>query len=68
MTTTEELQASTAKMGETLQTAAVARILHRSSEPLLKKTLIKAVEDSMLKWKTALWSDEAKIELFGHQT
>ena len=80
MTTLKELQASAAEMGETLHTTTVARVLHQSKlygrEPLLKKTHIKYrlefakrhVGDSMVKWKKVLWSDETKVELFGHQT
>ena len=80
MTTLKELQASAAEMGETLHTTTVARVFHQSKlygrEPLLKKTHIKYrlefakrhVGDSMVKWKKVLWSDETKVELFGHQT
>lgn len=84
MTTLKELQASAAETGETVHIATAARVLHRSKlygrvamrKPLLKKTHIRSrlefakkhVDDSMVKWKKILWSDETKIELFGHQT
>src|SRR4029434_3866687 len=84
ITTLKKLQASAAEMGETLHTTPVAWVLHQSKlygsvakrKPLLKKTHIKSrlqfakrhVGDSMFKWKKVLWSDETKVELFGHQT
>ena len=81
MATLKELQCSTAELGDTVHTATIARVLHKTGlygrvakrKPLLKKTRIKSrlefprrhVGDSETKWKKILWSDETKIELFG---
>ncbi|MGH0165707.1 UNVERIFIED_CONTAM: hypothetical protein FKN15_049940 [Acipenser sinensis] len=81
MATLKEFQSSTAELGDTLHTATIARVLHKTGlhgrvakrKPLLKKTHIKSrlefarrhVGDSETKWKKILWSDETKIELFG---
>ncbi len=79
MATLKELQCSTAELGDTVHTATIARVLHKTGlygrvakrKPLLKKTHIESrlefarrhVGDSETKWKKILWSDETKIEL-----
>nr|ACV85768.1 transposase [Acipenser fulvescens]ACV85769.1 transposase [Acipenser fulvescens] len=81
MATLKELQCSTAELGDTVHTATIARVLHKTGlygrvakrKPLLKKTCIKSrlefprrhVGDSETKWKKILWFDETKIEPFG---
>uniref|UniRef100_A0A8P4FYI4 Transposase Tc1-like domain-containing protein n=1 Tax=Dicentrarchus labrax TaxID=13489 RepID=A0A8P4FYI4_DICLA len=83
-TTLKELKASVAQMGETVHTTTVSRVLHQSKlygrvakrKPLLKNDHMKSrlgfaqrhVLESKVNWKKVLWFDEAKIELFVHQT
>ncbi|MGH0138999.1 UNVERIFIED_CONTAM: hypothetical protein FKN15_068319 [Acipenser sinensis] len=79
MATLKELQSSTAELGNTVHTATIAQVLHKTGlygrvakrKPLLIKTHIKSrlefarrhVGDSDTKSKKILWCDETKIEL-----
>ena len=81
--TLKELQTSTAEIGVSVHRKTLSRTLHRvglygrvaRKKPLLKEknkqtNLVFAkmyVGDSANIWKKVLWSDETKIELFGHQ-
>ncbi len=79
--TLNELQRSTAELGESVHRTTISRALHKSGlygrvarrKPLLKECHKKSrlqfasshVRDTADKWKKVLWSDETKIELFG---
>ena len=79
----KELQSSTAEIVVSVHRTTLSRTLHRAGlygrvsrkKPLLKEEnkqncLVFAkrhVGDSPNIWKKVLWSDETKIELFGHQ-
>ncbi|CAB1432769.1 unnamed protein product [Pleuronectes platessa] len=81
MVTLEELQRSTAEVGESVHRTTISRLLHKSGlygrvarrKPLLKGIHKKSrlefarshVGDTANMWKKVLWSDETKIELFG---
>ena len=73
--TLKELQSSTAKIGVSVHRTTLSRTLHRAGHyrrAARKKQLLKVfakshVGDSTNIWKNVLWSDETKIELFGHQ-
>lgn len=81
MITLEELQKSTAQVGESVHRTTISRALHKSGlhgrvarrKPLLKERHKKSrlqfakshVGDTANMWKKVLWSDETKIELFG---
>ncbi|MBN3272188.1 TCB1 transposase, partial [Polyodon spathula] len=81
--TLKELQSSTAEIGVSVHRTTLSRTLHRAGlygrvarkKPLLKEKnkqtrLVftkRHVGDSPNIWKKVLWSDETKIELFGHQ-
>ena len=81
MVTLEELQKSTAQVGESVHRTTISRALHKSGlygrvarrKPLLKERHKKSrlqfatshVGDTANMWKKVLWSDETKIELFG---
>jgi transposase len=81
--TLKELQSSTAEIGVSIHRTTLSHTLHRAGlygrvarkKPLLKEKnkqtcLLFAkrhVGDSPNIWKNALWSDETKIKLFGHQ-
>ena len=81
MVTLEELQRSTAEVGESVHRTTISRVLHKSGlygrmarrKPLLKVNHKKShlefaashVGDTANMWKKVLWSDETKIELFG---
>uniref|UniRef100_A0AAZ3Q7F7 Transposase Tc1-like domain-containing protein n=1 Tax=Oncorhynchus tshawytscha TaxID=74940 RepID=A0AAZ3Q7F7_ONCTS len=81
-TTLKELQSSTAEIGVSVHRTTLSRTLHRAGlygvtikKPLLKeknkKTRLvfakRQVGNPPNIWKRVLWSDETKIELFGHQ-
>lgn len=79
--TLEELQRSTAQVGESVHRTTISRALHKSGlygrvarrKPLLKESHKKSrllfarshVGDTANVWKKVLWSDETKVELFG---
>ncbi|MBN3275160.1 TCB1 transposase, partial [Polyodon spathula] len=79
----KELQSSTAEIGVSVHRTTLSRTLHRAGlygrvarkKPLLKEKnkqtrLVftkRHVRDSPDIWKKVLWSDETKIELYGHQ-
>ena len=72
----KELQSSTVEIGVSVRRTTLNRILHRAgiyrrvarkSHCLKKKISKHVVGDSPNMWKKVLWSDETKIELFGHQ-
>uniref|UniRef100_A0AAZ3S8R6 Transposase Tc1-like domain-containing protein n=1 Tax=Oncorhynchus tshawytscha TaxID=74940 RepID=A0AAZ3S8R6_ONCTS len=79
----KELQNSTAEIGVSVHRTTLSRTLHRAGlygrvdrkKPLLKEKdkqthLVfskRHVGDSPNIWKKVVWSDETKIELFGHQ-
>ncbi|MCJ8736209.1 hypothetical protein PDJAM_G00256240 [Pangasius djambal] len=78
--TLEELQRSTAQVGESVHRTTIIRALHKSGlygrvarKPLLKESHKKSrlqfaashVGDTANIWKKVLWADETKIELFG---
>ena len=81
MVTLEELQKSTAQVGEPVHRTTISRALHKSGlygrvarrEPLLKERHKKSrlqfatshAGDTANMWKKVLWSDETKMELFG---
>ena len=81
--TLEELQSSTAETGVSVHRTTISRTLHRVGlygrvarrKPLLSAKNKMArfefakrhVGDSQNVWRKVLWSDETKIELFGHQ-
>lgn len=81
MITLEELQKSTAQVGESVHRTTISRTLHKSGlfgrvarrKPLLKDRHKKSrlqfarshVGDTANMWKKVLWSDETKVELFG---
>ncbi|MCI4382361.1 hypothetical protein PGIGA_G00014040 [Pangasianodon gigas] len=81
MVTLEELQRSTAQVGESVYRTPISRALHKSGlygrverrKPMLKGSHKKSrlqfttshVGDTANMWKKVLWSDESKIELFG---
>ncbi|MCJ8737403.1 hypothetical protein PDJAM_G00023560 [Pangasius djambal] len=81
MVTLQELQRSTAQVGESVYRTTISRALHKSGlngrvarrKPLLKESHKKSrlqfetshVGDTANMWKKVLWSDETKIELFG---
>ena len=81
--TLKELQSSTAEIGVSVHRTTLSSTLHRAGlygrvarkKPLLKvknkqTSLVFAkwhVGDSPNIWKKVLWSDETKIEIFGHQ-
>ena len=81
MVTLEELQRSTAQVGESVHRTTISRALHKSGlygrvarrKPLLKESHKKSrlqfarshVGDTANVWKKVLWSDETKMELFG---
>ncbi|MCJ8733927.1 hypothetical protein PDJAM_G00229400 [Pangasius djambal] len=81
MVTLEEVQRSTALVGESVHRTTISRALHKSGlygrvarrKPLLKESHKKShlqfatshVGDTANMWKKVLWSDETKIELFG---
>uniref|UniRef100_A0AAR2IYW9 Transposase n=2 Tax=Pygocentrus nattereri TaxID=42514 RepID=A0AAR2IYW9_PYGNA len=82
MVTLDEMQRATAQVGETVHRTTISRALHKCGlygrvarrKPLLKENHKKSrlqfarshVEDTANMWKKVLWSDETKIELFGH--
>ena len=81
--TLKELQSSTANTGVSVHRTTISRTLHRAGlygrvarkKPLLSIKNKKArfefakrhVADSLNVWRKVLWSDETKIELFGHK-
>lgn len=81
--TLKELQSSQAETGVSVHMTTISRTLHRAGlygrvarkKPLLTGKNRKArfefakrhVGDSQTVWRKVLWSDETKIELFGHQ-
>ena len=75
--TLKELQSSTAEIVVSVHSSTLSHTLHRvglygrvaRKKPLLKekKFAKRHVGDSPNIWKNVLWSDETKIELFGHQ-
>ena len=82
MITLDELQRSTAEVGESVHRTTISRTLHKSGlygrvarrKPFLKdihkksrlKFATSHLGDTPNMWKKVLWSDETKIELFGH--
>uniref|UniRef100_A0A8C7RFJ4 Tc1-like transposase DDE domain-containing protein n=1 Tax=Oncorhynchus mykiss TaxID=8022 RepID=A0A8C7RFJ4_ONCMY len=82
MITLDELQRSTAEVGDSVHRKTISRILHKSSlygrvarrKPFLKdihkkcclKFATSHLGDTPNMWKKELWSDETKIELFGN--
>uniref|UniRef100_A0A8C7HF07 Medium-chain acyl-CoA ligase ACSF2, mitochondrial n=1 Tax=Oncorhynchus kisutch TaxID=8019 RepID=A0A8C7HF07_ONCKI len=82
MITLDELQRSTAEVGDSVHRTTISRILHKSGlygrvarrKPFLKdihkkcclKFATSHLGDTPNMWKKALWSDETKIELFGN--
>ncbi|CDQ58130.1 unnamed protein product [Oncorhynchus mykiss] len=81
MITQDELQRSTAEVGDSVHRTTISRILHKSGlygrvarKPFLKdnhkkcrlKFATSHLGDTPNMWKKVLWSDETKIELFGH--
>ena len=81
MVTLEELQRSTAEVGQSVHRTTISRVLHKSGlyervarrKPLFKVNHKKSclefatshVGDTANMWKKVLWSDETKMELFG---
>ncbi|KAL0150495.1 hypothetical protein M9458_054312 [Cirrhinus mrigala] len=81
MVTLDELQRSTAQVGESVHRTTISRALHKVGlygrvarrKPLLKENHKKSrlqfatshVGDTANMWKKVLWSDETKMELFG---
>ncbi|MGL4646725.1 MAG: hypothetical protein ACRCVL_06425, partial [Cetobacterium sp.] len=84
MVTLEELQRTTARVGESVHRTTISRALHKSGlygrvarrKPLLNESHKKSrlqfgtshVEDTTSMWKKVLWTDETKIELFGQNS
>uniref|UniRef100_A0A8C7GHX2 Transposase n=1 Tax=Oncorhynchus kisutch TaxID=8019 RepID=A0A8C7GHX2_ONCKI len=82
MITLDELQRSTAEVGDSVHRTTISRILHKSGlygrvarrKPFLKDIHKKCclefatshLGDTPNMWKKVLWSDETKIELFGN--
>uniref|UniRef100_A0AAZ3SLG3 Transposase Tc1-like domain-containing protein n=1 Tax=Oncorhynchus tshawytscha TaxID=74940 RepID=A0AAZ3SLG3_ONCTS len=82
MITLDELQRSTAEVGDSVHRKTISRILHKSGlygrvarrKPFLKdihkkcclKFATSHLGDTPNMWKKVLWSDETKIELFGN--
>uniref|UniRef100_A0A8L0DPU9 Transposase Tc1-like domain-containing protein n=1 Tax=Oncorhynchus mykiss TaxID=8022 RepID=A0A8L0DPU9_ONCMY len=82
MITLDELQRSTAEVGDSVHRTTISRILHKSGlygrvarrKPFLKdihkkcclKFATSHLGDTPNLWKKVLWSDETKIELFGN--
>jgi transposase len=82
MITLDELQRSTAEVGDSVHRATISHILHKSGlygrvarrKPFLKdihkkcclKFATSHLGDTPNMWKKVLWSDETKIELFGN--
>uniref|UniRef100_A0A8C7LU61 Tc1-like transposase DDE domain-containing protein n=1 Tax=Oncorhynchus mykiss TaxID=8022 RepID=A0A8C7LU61_ONCMY len=82
MITLDELQRSTAEVGDSVHRTTISRILHKSGlygrvarrKPFLKdihkkcslKFATSHLGDTPNMWKKVLWSDETKIELFGN--
>uniref|UniRef100_A0A8K9XI19 Tc1-like transposase DDE domain-containing protein n=1 Tax=Oncorhynchus mykiss TaxID=8022 RepID=A0A8K9XI19_ONCMY len=82
MITLDELQRSTAEVGDSVHRTTISRILHKSGlygrvarrKPFLKdihkkcclKFATRHLGDTPNMWKKVLWSDETKIELFGN--
>lgn len=81
MITLDELQRSTAEVGDSVHRTTISRILHKSGlygrvarrKPFLKDIHKKCLKfatshlgDTPNMWKKVLWSDETKIELFGN--
>ena len=80
MVTLEELQRSTAQVGESVHRTTISHALHKSGlygrvarrKPLLKQSHKKSrlqfatshVGDTANMWRKVLWSDETKIEVF----
>ncbi|XP_062847483.1 uncharacterized protein LOC134309924 [Trichomycterus rosablanca] len=81
MVTLDEMQRSTAQVGESVHRTTISRALHKCGlygrvarrKPLLKENHKKSrlqfarshVGDTANMWNKVLWSDETKIELFG---
>ncbi|KAL0162929.1 hypothetical protein M9458_042325, partial [Cirrhinus mrigala] len=81
MVTLDELQRSTAQVGESVHRTTISRALHKVGlygRVARRKTLLKEnhkksrlqfatshVGDTANMWKKVLWSDETKMELFG---
>ena len=81
MVTLEELQKSTAQVGESVHRTTISCALHKSGlygrvvkrNPMLKASHKKSclqfarshVGDTANMWKKVLWSDETKIIFFG---
>ena len=78
--TLTELQSSTAERGVSVHRTTISRTLHRTGRVARKKPLLSVrnkkarfefakrhVGDSLNVWRKVLWSDETKIERFGHQ-
>jgi transposase len=81
--TLKELQSSTGEIGVSVHRTTLSHTLHRAGlygrvarkKPLLKENSKQTclvftkghVGDSPNIWKTVIWSDETKIDLFGHQ-
>uniref|UniRef100_A0A8K9XYG5 Tc1-like transposase DDE domain-containing protein n=1 Tax=Oncorhynchus mykiss TaxID=8022 RepID=A0A8K9XYG5_ONCMY len=84
MITLDELQRSTAEVGDSVHRTTISHILHKSGlygrvarrKPFLKdihkkcclKFATNHLGDTPNMWKKVLWSDETKIELFGNAT
>ena len=78
MITLDELQRTTAEVGESVHRTTISRTLHKSGlygrKPFLKdihkksrlKFATSHLGDTPNMWKKVLWSDETKIELFAH--
>uniref|UniRef100_A0A8C7PSK3 Tc1-like transposase DDE domain-containing protein n=1 Tax=Oncorhynchus mykiss TaxID=8022 RepID=A0A8C7PSK3_ONCMY len=82
MITLDELQRSTAEVGDSVHRTTISRILHKSGlygrvarrKPFLKdihkkcclKFATSHLGDTPNMWKKVLWADETKIELFGN--
>uniref|UniRef100_A0A8C7QZS1 Transposase Tc1-like domain-containing protein n=1 Tax=Oncorhynchus mykiss TaxID=8022 RepID=A0A8C7QZS1_ONCMY len=82
MITLDELQRSTAEVGDSVHRTTISRILHKSGlygRVARRKTFLKDIHkkcrlkfatshlgDTPNMWKKVLWSDETKIELFGN--
>ncbi|KAF4078011.1 hypothetical protein AMELA_G00194440 [Ameiurus melas] len=80
--TLDELQRTTAEVGESVHRTTISRTLHKSGlygrvarrKPFLKdihkksrlKFATSHLGDTPNMWKKVLWSDETKIELFAH--
>ncbi|KAL7826753.1 hypothetical protein AOLI_G00319620 [Acnodon oligacanthus] len=83
MVTLDEMQRSTAQVGESVHRTTISRALHKCGlygrvarrKPLLKENHKKSrlqfarshVGDTANMWNKVLWSDETKIELFGQK-